>query len=349
MRFRNLVQPEEFPYKTATGGLYDSGDYPRALEYYLKSLEIQKSLNDRKGMAGSYNNIGIIYTIRQQYDSAFAVLQKALLIDEELGDKWGMTYSLTGIGDNYIQQGKPLQALPWLERSAAVAEEIGAKPVLMEAYEKLSEAWEALSWESDSRSGSQLGGIQSGKHPPTPLIRGDSLTRADCLAKALEYHKLYSTVRDSVFSEEKTKELGRQEGKYELKMHLAEQKRLKDEQEREAAAQKAYRDTWQNLGMLMGLFFLFSAVFFLGNFVIPDWAVKAASFIPFVLLFEFIFVVADPWIEALTGGQPLYMMLINTGIVFMLFPFQYYFENKLRQRLYKVKKKKAADRKGRRK
>ena len=175
---------------------------------------------------------------------------------------------------------------------------------------------------------------QLGKHPPAPLDRGD------CLAKALEYHKLYSTVRDSVFSEEKTKELGRQEGKFELKMHLAEQKRLKDEQERKETAQIAYRDTWQNSGMLMGLVFLFVGVFFLGNFVIPDWLVKAASFIPFVLLFEFIFVLADPWIEAITAGQPLYILLINTGIVFMLFPVQYYFENKLRQRLEKVKKKK---------
>ncbi|MCZ6553740.1 MAG: xanthine dehydrogenase family protein molybdopterin-binding subunit [SAR324 cluster bacterium] len=39
VRFRNLVQPEEFPYKTATGGLYDSGDYPRALRTALERFD----------------------------------------------------------------------------------------------------------------------------------------------------------------------------------------------------------------------------------------------------------------------------------------------------------------------
>src|SRR2546428_10112992 len=30
-RRRNLVQPDQFPYRTPTGGLYDSGDYPAPL------------------------------------------------------------------------------------------------------------------------------------------------------------------------------------------------------------------------------------------------------------------------------------------------------------------------------
>ncbi len=36
LRRRNLIQPNEFPYRTPTGGLYDSGDYPAALERALK-------------------------------------------------------------------------------------------------------------------------------------------------------------------------------------------------------------------------------------------------------------------------------------------------------------------------
>jgi 2-furoyl-CoA dehydrogenase large subunit len=32
LRRRNLIQPEQFPYRTPTGGLYDSGDYPAVLD-----------------------------------------------------------------------------------------------------------------------------------------------------------------------------------------------------------------------------------------------------------------------------------------------------------------------------
>jgi 2-furoyl-CoA dehydrogenase large subunit len=35
VRRRNLIQPDQLPYRTPTGGLYDSGDYPRALEMAL--------------------------------------------------------------------------------------------------------------------------------------------------------------------------------------------------------------------------------------------------------------------------------------------------------------------------
>ncbi len=37
VRRRNLLRPEQFPYRTPTGGLYDSGDYPAAFD---KALEI---------------------------------------------------------------------------------------------------------------------------------------------------------------------------------------------------------------------------------------------------------------------------------------------------------------------
>ncbi|MFQ5828762.1 MAG: xanthine dehydrogenase family protein molybdopterin-binding subunit [Candidatus Methylomirabilia bacterium] len=39
VRRKNFIQPHEFPYRTPTGGLYDSGDYPAAFE---KALEVAR-------------------------------------------------------------------------------------------------------------------------------------------------------------------------------------------------------------------------------------------------------------------------------------------------------------------
>jgi aerobic carbon-monoxide dehydrogenase large subunit len=38
LRFKNFIQPEEFPYKSPTGWEYDSGDYPAALKKVLDSV-----------------------------------------------------------------------------------------------------------------------------------------------------------------------------------------------------------------------------------------------------------------------------------------------------------------------
>lgn len=48
----------------------DQGDYNKAVEYYLKSLEIIKELGDNKGMSACYTNIGNVHFCQGNYDSA---------------------------------------------------------------------------------------------------------------------------------------------------------------------------------------------------------------------------------------------------------------------------------------
>ncbi|TVT18622.1 xanthine dehydrogenase family protein molybdopterin-binding subunit [Amycolatopsis acidiphila] len=61
LRRRNFVQPEDFPYPTPTGGVYDSGDYPRALDLLVKNADYQ-ALRERQRQArerGEYFGIGV--------------------------------------------------------------------------------------------------------------------------------------------------------------------------------------------------------------------------------------------------------------------------------------------------
>src|SRR5213080_2322724 len=65
VRRRNLVQPDQFPYRTPTGGLYDSGDYPAA---FAKALEIAKYAELRREQAtaraaGRYVGIGLALAV----------------------------------------------------------------------------------------------------------------------------------------------------------------------------------------------------------------------------------------------------------------------------------------------
>jgi len=96
--------------------------------------------------------------------------------------------------------------------------------------------------------------------------------------------------------------------------------------------------------MFIGMFAIFTAVFFLANILMPDWLVNLVSWIPFVMLFELILVFTDPYVEVLTGGQPFYKFLFNTGIAVMLFFVQHYFQQKLRKRMYRIRKMKVKGR-----
>ncbi|HXG05462.1 MAG TPA: xanthine dehydrogenase family protein molybdopterin-binding subunit, partial [Candidatus Binatia bacterium] len=65
VRMRNLIPPEEFPYRTPTGGLYDSGDYPRTFQ---KALDLADYAGLRRQQAraraeGRYFGIGLALAV----------------------------------------------------------------------------------------------------------------------------------------------------------------------------------------------------------------------------------------------------------------------------------------------
>jgi 2-furoyl-CoA dehydrogenase large subunit len=61
LRLRNLIQPEEFPYRTPSGGLYDSGDYPAAVRKALEMADYRglRAEQQRARRQGRLVGIGI--------------------------------------------------------------------------------------------------------------------------------------------------------------------------------------------------------------------------------------------------------------------------------------------------
>jgi carbon-monoxide dehydrogenase large subunit len=63
LRALNLIQPDQFPYRSATGWEYDSGDYPRALELALSLAGYEELRREqaRRRARGEYMGIGISF------------------------------------------------------------------------------------------------------------------------------------------------------------------------------------------------------------------------------------------------------------------------------------------------
>src|SRR4029077_13498827 len=66
MRFKNFIAPEEFPYQTATGMSYDSGDYAGCMKKILQRIHAEKWTKSKKNLErDARKKIGIglaIYT-----------------------------------------------------------------------------------------------------------------------------------------------------------------------------------------------------------------------------------------------------------------------------------------------
>jgi len=61
IRFKNFVQPAEFPYTTATGGIYESGNFQKAFQLALDMVDYKKWREEQKKARkeGRYLGIGI--------------------------------------------------------------------------------------------------------------------------------------------------------------------------------------------------------------------------------------------------------------------------------------------------
>lgn len=89
------------------------GLYPDALKYHFSALRIREELNDKKGIAGSFSNIGIVYFMQENYGSALENYFKALAIKQEMKDTMDVHYSnmLMNIGGVYEKTGKLRESL----------------------------------------------------------------------------------------------------------------------------------------------------------------------------------------------------------------------------------------------
>ncbi|HEY4798372.1 MAG TPA: SpoIIE family protein phosphatase, partial [Bacteroidia bacterium] len=99
------------------------GNYPKALDYSLKSLKIYEELNEeaknpisktsaQKGMASCFLNIGLVYKDQNDNEKSLSYYMKALKIDEELGMKMEMAAALGNIGVVYYDEATAAGAKP---------------------------------------------------------------------------------------------------------------------------------------------------------------------------------------------------------------------------------------------
>ncbi|MDQ3048555.1 MAG: tetratricopeptide repeat protein [Bacteroidota bacterium] len=110
------------------GIIYDyMSDYPRALEYYFKSLNASLEVGYRKGMPSAYGNIAGIYEYQGDYDKALTYVEKALTINREFKRMGSVGINLNNIGNIYLRKGNVAKALDYHLQSFQIRNEVGER------------------------------------------------------------------------------------------------------------------------------------------------------------------------------------------------------------------------------
>jgi len=107
------------------GDIYNlEENYQRALEYELQGLKIFEELGDSIGVSYCCHQIALVYTNLEDYMNSLRYDTRAMNIREKLGNRAGVGYSLISIGQTYMKLGNSVECLACLNNSSEIFTEL---------------------------------------------------------------------------------------------------------------------------------------------------------------------------------------------------------------------------------
>ena len=116
----------------------NKGNYPQAINCYLKALKINEDIKDKQGIGLCYVNIGLIYYYQSNFKNALEYYFKALKTREEVGNKKDIGACYGNIGIVYQQQANFPKALEYFLKALEKFEETGSKQGIGGCYANIA-------------------------------------------------------------------------------------------------------------------------------------------------------------------------------------------------------------------
>ncbi|WP_276374215.1 tetratricopeptide repeat protein [Chryseolinea sp. H1M3-3] len=110
------------------GIIYRSqGAFDKALEYYIISLKIYETLQNKEGIATTKNNISTIYSIKKEYGQAMKYLEESYNLFVELKDQERIIGSMNNLGNINTEIQLFEKAIKYFTQASQLSEKIGMK------------------------------------------------------------------------------------------------------------------------------------------------------------------------------------------------------------------------------
>ncbi len=116
-------------------------DFAAAIDNCLKSVELYKKINHKRGIALSLNSAGIAYDYLDDFPNAIIYYEKAAVIFKEIDSKVGVAASLDNIGNIYANQGNFKEALINYKKSLSIKESLNDTAGLALVYNNIGSVY----------------------------------------------------------------------------------------------------------------------------------------------------------------------------------------------------------------
>jgi len=352
-------------------GLYQTGNYPAALDALLKYLKINEEIKNQRGIMIAWSELATFYSIEKEYKNAVEYGLKSLQIAQNTKDDFMAVNILGTLGSTYEDMGELDSALYYLNRSNETAIKIKAyrdiaftQVNLAAGYIKLRMDKVALEYYRLAMPKILVSNVSEALCEMTLYMAGifQRMNRADSalgyakqsLALAVTGHFTQRQLSASDFLASFYEGNHNTDSAFRylkltiaLKDSISNQERMKtienltfDEtiRQQEIAAQKKSEEEnhVRNLQLLaIGVFIpiFFLCVLFLSRTKVKPRIVEFLGLLSLLLFFEFITDLVYPYVSQLTNENPIWEMLFLVILAALLEPLNFKLEHWVKRHL----------------
>ncbi|MEG4005452.1 tetratricopeptide repeat protein [Microcoleus sp. Pol11C1] len=136
---------EAEPLLQQSSQFFQNNKYIEALESYQQVLAICQKIGDRKGIADTSYQIGLVYAKLNNYTRSLQYFEQSLILSKEIGDKIILGETLNEMAMIYYYQGQYYKALEFGQQALAVYQEIGNKVGIGRSLKNIGTFYKGLS------------------------------------------------------------------------------------------------------------------------------------------------------------------------------------------------------------
>ncbi|MGC3945805.1 MAG: tetratricopeptide repeat protein [Chryseolinea sp.] len=347
------------------------GNYPRSLSYYLRAIKIAEGINYGRSLKRSYNSISTVYLYIGDYDQSLHYSRQARSLSTRLHDPQIQSLSAAWISKAYFELNRLDSAQKYADESHALAIGLNIPFQLYMSTARLGEIalkenkiTDAISNFTTSLSNSKLDGrpariagayLQLAKayrmmnvtdsikynaehafnlaqsHQLNATLLGSSLLLSELFeskddTQSLKYLKIALTAKDSLFSTEKSRSVAMMSFNEAQRQQVMLDKQLQD--------QALHKRNIQYAGIAIGvLMFAILVMVFSRTRHASEKTIRFLTTLALLIVFEFLNLLLDPYINNVTQQVPLLLLLALVAIAGLLIPVHQWLEHRIHQKL----------------
>lgn len=310
------------------GNLYvGKKDFDMSVYYFEKSIKLADSINYHPLKIPGYNGLLNQYIQAKQpqkaleYFNGSADLKKFINgfgFGHVIDDAYGVIY--TQLGNYDSAQYYFNKALPGFETKSTPSGRLVFYAHYGQFYKRSGNIPMAIEYFSRAKSvADEISNLEWQQNVSKEL--DSAYARSGDYKQSHYYNGLYIHYRDSL------EQLGEEKDLLQMELDNEEQRRQRIELEEAQALRE--RHNIQYMGITIAIAVVFLLLVLMGAFKVSVTTIKIMGFFAFILLFEFIILIADNKIHHWTHGEPLPILGIKIILIAMLLPLHHWLEHKV--------------------